>query len=148
MPNGEVEALLRAGSRILAGEAGNLPQQAVIAYHKPPHLCATRYCRRRHGAKSPKCSRCQLRLWRAKFPMKAKLAILRDRAARKRVPFDLTLAWLTEFLAAGGYDSAEHHIDREKPWLGYVMGNLQILSSSENIAKGNRERHGKMELPF
>lgn len=115
---------------------------------KPSHLCDVHYCRHRRGAKSPKCSRCALRLWRAANPMKAKLAILRDRAARKKVPFDLTVAWLTEFLAAGGYDSKERHIDRDKPWLGYVMGNLQILPSSENIAKGNRERHGKMELPF
>lgn len=73
--------------------------------------------------------------------MKAKLAILRDRAARKRVPFDLTLEWLTNFLRENAYDSTEHHIDRDKPWLGYVMGNLQVLPASENIAKGNRERH-------
>lgn len=117
-------------------------------YCKPPHRCTTRYCRRPHGAKSPLCSRCQVRRWRKANPMKAKLAILRDRANRKRVPFDLTLEWLTSFLRANFYDPKEHHIDRRKPWLGYVMGNLQVLSSTENIAKGNRERYGKMELPF
>lgn len=80
--------------------------------------------------------------------MKARLAILRARAIRKKVPFDLTLEWLTEFLLKNAYDPTEHHIDRVKTWLGYVMGNLQILPCAENIAKGNRERHGKMKLPF
>jgi len=110
-------------------------------YRKPPHKCRTKFCRRPHGAKSPLCHRCALRRWRTANPMKAKLAILRDRAARKKVPFNLTVGWLTEFLTVNAYDPKEHHIDREKPWLGYVMGNLQILSSGENIAKGNRERH-------
>lgn len=115
---------------------------------KPPHLCITKFCRRPHGAKERLCGRCSLRRWRAANPMKAKLAILRDRAARKKVPFDLTVEWLTEFLRENAYNSSEHHIDRVKPWLGYVMGNLQILPCDENIAKGNRERYGKMELPF
>lgn len=113
----------------------------MTPYRKPTHLCVVKFCRHKHGPKSPKCSRCAVRLWRAANPVKAKLAILRDRAARKRVPFDLTLEWLTRFLTLGGYNPKEHHIDRVKPWLGYVMDNLQILPMDENIAKGNQERH-------
>lgn len=74
--------------------------------------------------------------------------MLRDRAAHKKVPFDLTLEWLTDFLRENAYDSTEHHIDRIKTWLGYTKDNLQILTITENIVKGNRERYGKMELPF
>lgn len=74
--------------------------------------------------------------------------MLRDRAQRKKVPFDLTVEWLERFLVLYDYDPKEHHIDRIRTWLGYVMGNLQILPMSENIAKGNRERYGKMSLPF
>ena len=108
---------------------------------KPSHLCVTKFCRHPRGAESPKCSRCAMRQWRMEHPLKAKLAILRDRARRKKVPFDLTLEWLGMFLALNAYDPTEQHIDRVKPWLGYVMGNLQVLPSGENIAKGNRGRH-------
>jgi hypothetical protein len=112
---------------------------------KPAHLCITKFCRKprstEHGGL---CSRCSLRQWRAANPIKAKLAILRDRAKRKKVPFDLTVEWLTEFLATHHYDPKEHHIDRIKTWLGYTMDNLQVLPMSENIAKGNRERYGKL----
>lgn len=82
-----------------------------------------------------------MRQWRAANPMKHRLAVLRDRAARKKVPFNLTLKWLTNFLTENAYNPAEHHIDRKQPWLGYTMGNLQVLTIGDNIAKGNRERH-------
>ena len=120
-----------------------------MSYHKSPHLCTTKFCRRPgHAKKGGLCSRCNLRRWRASNPIGAKLAMLRDRAARKRVPFDLDVEWLREFLATNNYDPAEHHIDRIKTWLGYTKGNLQVLPMSENIAKGNRERYGQIELPF
>lgn len=116
---------------------------------KPAHLCVTRYCRGTgHPKRAGLCSKCSMRAWRRANPLKARLAILRDRAALKGVPFDLTLEWLTEFLAAGGYDPTLHHIDRIKTWLGYVKDNLQILTGAENIAKGNRERHVRVEVPF
>lgn len=107
---------------------------------KHPSKCITKYCRRLHRQKSPICSRCSMRIWRAENPDHAKWAILRDRAARKRVPFDLTVGWLSAFLDRNEYDSALHHIDRIRAWEGYVMGNLQVLPCADNIAKGNRER--------
>lgn len=117
-------------------------------YQKPSHLCATRFCRHPRGVKNLLCSRCKMRQWRAANPIHATLTHLRRRAKDKKVPFDLTLPWLTAFLTETGYDSSIHHIDRKLPWLGYTMGNLQILDSSENIAKGNRERHGQAQIPF
>lgn len=118
------------------------PRIPVTArYHKPAHLCRTKFCRRPHGAKNPLCPRCSLRRWRAANPMKAKLAILRDRASRKRVPFDLDLSWLIEFVLVNAYDPTVHHIDRVKTHLGYTKDNLQVLPCGANIAKGNRERH-------
>src|SRR5258708_2061039 len=103
-----------------------------MSYHKPLNKCITRFCRTFRGEKSPLCNKCSLRRWRAANPIKARLAVLRDRAQRKKVPFDLTVPWLTEFLSVNTYDPKTQHIDREKPWLGYVMGNLQILAAGEN----------------
>lgn len=117
----------------------------MTLHRKPPDKCITKFCRKsRSSEHGGLCSKCALRQWRADNPIPAKLASLRDRAKRKNVPFDLTLPWLTEFLTTNGYDSSIHHIDRIKTWLGYTMGNLQVLTMSENIAKGNRERYGKL----
>lgn len=113
---------------------------------KHPSKCITPYCRRNRRKQHKTCSRCSMRIWRAENPDHARWAILRDRAARKKVPFDLTVEWLTGFLDANEYDPTLHHIDREKPWLGYVMGNLQVLPCAENIAKGNRERRGQLQM--
>lgn len=113
---------------------------------KPSYLCPTKFCRHKRGKNRGPCSRCQMRAWRAKNKMKATLAMLRDRAARKNVPFDLDLDWLTEFLTVNGYDSKLHHIDRIKTWEGYTKFNLQILPCDVNIAKGNRERRGQLPL--
>lgn len=78
--------------------------------------------------------------------MKARLAAIRDRANRKGIPYDLDLDWLDSFLTCNGYDPKTHHIDRISALGGYTKGNLQLLLISDNIAKGNRERHGHMQL--
>lgn len=113
---------------------------------KPPHKCITPYCRRAKRKHHPTCSRCSMRIWRAENPDKARLAILRDRAERKKVPFDLTVDWLEGFLDRNEYDPTLHHIDRIRTWEGYVMTNLQVLPCAENIAKGNRERGAQLQL--
>lgn len=78
--------------------------------------------------------------------MKAKLAMLRDRARSRKVPFDLDLNWLSDFIERTGYDPYWHHIDRISFLGGYTKNNLQVLPFSENIAKGNRERRGQAQL--
>lgn len=106
--------------------------------------CLTKWCRRQVRQKGGKsrghCSKCSMRQWRAANPLKDRLAHLKDRAARKRVPFDLDLEWLTAFLTDNHYNPTLHHIDRIRTWEGYTKANLQVLLMSENIAKGNRER--------
>lgn len=92
------------------------------------------------------CSRHMLRQWRANNPIKARLAILRDRANRKKLPFDLTFEWFKSFLVETNYNSSLHHIDRISAANGYVIGNLQILLYTDNIAKGNRERRNQLYL--
>lgn len=113
---------------------------------KPPHLCPTRYCRRRKAKKKLQCSRCAMRAWRAANPVKALMAHLRDHAAEKGVPFNLTLDWFESFLRKSRYDRKLHHIDRIRTWEGYVKGNIQVLVCAENIAKGNRERHVQQKI--
>lgn len=114
---------------------------------KPRLKCITKYCRKPQGNKTGGlCSRCSMRRWRAGNPDKARLAMLRARAARKHVPFDLTLDWLNDFLDRNEYDPTLHHIDRISAARGYVMDNLQVLPCAENISKGNRERGAQLQI--
>jgi len=118
-----------------------------IMSHKRAGLCITRYCRKPKCKKGGGyCSKCKMRVWRACNPLRAKLAWLRERARRKKVPFDLDLEWLYDFMEGNGYDPTRHHIDRKVTWGGYTKGNLQVLPIAENIAKGNRERSGQAHL--
>lgn len=109
--------------------------------------CPTKWCRREVRKKGKTCSKCSMRAWRAKNPLKALLAMLRCRALRKKVPFNLDVPHLAELILTGCYDPKTHHIDRKIPSKGYTIGNLQILTAEDNIAKGNRERH-VVDEPF
>lgn len=118
-----------------------------MSYQKRAGLCITKFCRKPKSKKGGGfCSRCKMRSWRACNPMKAIVARLRRRAKDKAVPFDLDAEWLDGFLTRNGYDRTIHHIDRISALGGYTKGNLQLLLITDNIAKGNRERHGHMQL--
>ncbi len=108
--------------------------------------CITKFCRGRARLWKTKCAKCEMRAWRKAHPDKARFGNLRTRAKVKKLPFDLTLEWLNAFLAENGYDPSLHHIDRICVLGGYTRNNLQVLPICENIAKGNRERHGQAEL--
>jgi hypothetical protein len=70
----------------------------------------------------------------------------RANAKRRGILFTITLdyfrAWCaeTEVLLGAGRSATSLHVDRKIDALGYVEGNLQVLTNSENIAKENRRR--------
>jgi len=71
---------------------------------------------------------------------------IRDRAKERGIPFRLPLAVFLEEAAAVGYDTRKGrrpenlHLDRIDARRGYMVGNLQFLTASENCSKGARER--------
>lgn len=108
--------------------------------------CSTKHCRKKATKNGGgRCSKCKMREWRKANPVKAMRAHLRWRAIKYKMPFDLDLAWLEKFLKENSYDRLYHHIDRISVLGGYTKNNVQVLTSGENIAKGNRERHGQCE---
>ena len=79
--------------------------------------------------------------------MESILKELRTNARRRRIECTLTIDDLRALTAETGYleGRGRHgdnlHIDRINPTIGYVAGNVQILTCSANVAKGNRERY-------
>jgi len=89
----------------------------------------------------PFCNKCRTRLFRLNNPITYILQRLRRRANKKRVPFGLTPEYMADFLAGTGYlegrgrGNDDLQIDRIEIRLGYVPGNIQIITGLENRKK-------------
>lgn len=106
--------------------------------------CWTKFCR---GTRSDMnrgriCHKCLTRLRRLNNPLTEAFKILRNNARRRGKPFDLTLDQFRQFAEENGYleGKGRHagalHIDRKDPLLGYTLGNIRVLESTVNSAKG------------
>jgi hypothetical protein len=93
-----------------------------------------------------------MRRWREKYPLKHAYSRIKDSAKRRRIVFTITYGYFEEFCKAQlvhhgkdyasdkGYTGDGLTIDRIDATKGYEPGNLQILTHSENVKKGNAER--------
>lgn len=87
------------------------------------------------------CDTCASRLFRANNPARDAYRQIKDRALRRGQIFKLTFQQFlheiegTEYLARRGRGIDELHLDRIKVDLGYVPGNLQVLTTAENLRK-------------
>lgn len=127
-----------------------------LAKNKPDHLCQVKLCRNKKPKVGKKCSKCKMRAWREKNPIKAKFTHLRQSALRRKIEFTLTIEEFEAFCLETGYHngagrcSGDLHIDRRKSWLGYSIDNIHVLECSENSFKGayieKKLKHAEVEL--
>lgn len=117
---------------------------------KPGHgLCPVKGCRNDlHPRKAGLCHRHAQHRWRLRDPKRSAYTALRDRARRRGLEFTITLDYFQGMLDCVSYwdHAAESRgeclsLDRIDATKGYVPGNLRIITISENVIKGNRERH-------
>lgn len=139
--------------------------QWVFVFSKAPKRegqCKVIYCKRAARTQVQKrsgrcytvahhtCTTCRSRLDRANHPDREAYRQIRDRALRRHQIFDLSFAQFlqeiegTEYLARRGRGIDELHLDRIKVHLGYVPGNLQVLTTAENL----RKQHEVDYAPF
>jgi hypothetical protein len=87
------------------------------------------------------CDTCACRLFRANNPAREAYRQIKDRAERRHQIFNLTfeqfcaIPRFDEYIALRGRGIDELHLDRVKVHLGYVPGNLQVLTAAENLRK-------------
>lgn len=115
---------------------------------KAPHLCVEKYCRNPRHQKRRFCARHIMQQWRSNNPITSLLNIIRQRAKRKRLSFTLDLQTFKSFCLTRWSPGQNLHIDRIDPTDGYHLHNIQVIHASENIAKGNRERHSPRYQAF
>ncbi len=129
--------------------------EGVISLKRNPGtgLCCATGCRNK--ATNPKkkvgdcwmCSRHWQMRWRKLNPKQASYRLLKDHAVARGIPFTLTLQTFLRITEAAGYwtqDPATHgdrlsvdRIDIDGP---YSDDNVRIITISENVAAGNRDR--------
>lgn len=87
------------------------------------------------------CDTCACRLKRANNPAREAYRQIQDRAQRRNQIFEITfeqfcaIPRFDEYLARRGRGIDELHLDRVKVHLGYVPGNLEVLTAEENLRK-------------
>lgn len=108
---------------------------------KDSRLCINHGCKNKRWKGNKKCGTCRKREWREKFPMKAAFQTLRHNATRRGKVFTITFndfkefCYETNYMAGKGRKKKSFTIDRIDNAKGYVPGNLQKLTKSENSKK-------------
>jgi hypothetical protein len=112
----------------------------VIRCRKPPRDIGT------HPNSHQLCGRHHKELWRLRNPVHAAYDNLRASAQKRKIVFTLTLAHFREVIEPTAYMDEKGttryrlHIDRIVTADGYVDGNIQVLTCTENVQKENDER--------
>ncbi len=105
--------------------------------------CTVKYCRNQRQHNRLICAKHRMQQWRRNNPITEILNTIRSRARKKGIACSLTLVEFKQFCQEHNYTPGVHHIDRIDPTDGYRLHNIQVLGGSENIAKGNQERHSE-----
>lgn len=102
--------------------------------------CLTKHCRK-NKKQGNYCYSCVMRKYAAKNPVKYAYIVLRQNAKRRGHEFTITFSEFEEFctktsiLLGRGRTKDSYSIDRIRENEGYVPGNLQVLTVSENTKK-------------
>lgn len=120
-------------------------------------ICDVKHCRRPRRPTGNLCFQCHNREWRANHPVQYAFHNLKRHAAQRGIRFTLTMEQFETFVNGNDYMNGKGRqpqdlsIDRIECSKGYELGNLQILTKSENSIKRNQEYGSKDEqdtLPF
>lgn len=93
------------------------------------------------------CTTCECRLIRANNPAREAYRQIKERARRRKQIFDISFAdfcaipRFDEYLSRRGRGLDELHLDRVKVHLGYVPGNLEVITAAENLRKQREVDH-------
>lgn len=110
-------------------------------------LCRVKFCPGDKRWNSTLCHKHAQRWFRFTNPLKAAFDSRRNQARRRGLIWEIsfkdfkTLCKETSYLEGVGITRDCLQIDRIDGSKGYTIDNIQIITVSENVAKGNRERH-------
>lgn len=104
-------------------------------------LCAVKFCRGKKPKKGRICHKCRHRKHKLKDPISYAYNALRQNAKRRGHSFGITLEYFrgfckeTDYINKKGRHKTSLSIDRINPNLGYIEGNLRVLTLSDNASR-------------
>ncbi len=112
-------------------------------------LCLVKGCRKEGCVnKTGLCHRHHQARWRMKNPKRSLFRMWRDHAIARKIEFTLEPAYVDGLVDAYAFfdHTAESRgetlsLDRVDATVGYRVGNVRIITQSQNAAKSHRERH-------
>lgn len=102
--------------------------------------CKTKFCRR-IPTQGKTCNTCKSRIQVEKNPIGRVFRNLKSNAKRRGKNFNLSIEYFREMVIASGYMEMRGRtkdrmsIDRLDPHLGYIPGNIKIITVGENSRK-------------
>lgn len=115
-------------------------------------MCKTKHCRK-PIVTGGLCHSCRIKRYKKLYPEKYAFQVLRNNAKRRGHEFTISVAYFLRFvkkndyMARKGITKTSYHIDRIKEHLGYIPGNIQVLTNKDNVAKYLSWSHDKDGKP-
>ena len=94
----------------------------------------------------------RVRQWRSDNPIRSAFLSLKHNAKRRNIEFGISLDEFKAFVVScklwdrRGIEKDSYHIDRIEETVGYVSGNLQMITNEQNIKKYYAHRKYITEL--
>lgn len=110
---------------------------------RKPNLCKTENCRNRVAGRQF-CSSCRSRKCRERDIIKHAYYNLKASAKRRNIEFTITICYFRrfcyryDFIKNMGKKKHSYSVDRICNKYGYIPGNIQALTISENASKGTK----------
>lgn len=115
-----------------------------------PKYCISPYCTNLALKNRKLCAKCKRRNYITAHPLEYTYMALRNNAKRRRVPFLLSIKeWkqfcdATNYLKLRGTFAQDMTVDRIIDALGYVAGNIQMITRAENSKKQAQDRKKRL----
>jgi hypothetical protein len=119
-------------------------------------LCITGFCRKKAVEQRNYCHSCRKRKFAELHPLKYSYMNLRQRARARGKEFTITYHYYEDLAIKSGYDknkgrsSESLTLDRIKNNLGYIPGNIRVVTNRVNVQKMHYSdyKKGKGKNPF
>jgi hypothetical protein len=126
----------------------------IIPDKKKKGLCVAYACKNKHSVRDRFCSKHSKRYQKHANPYNYVYGQKKFRALERGIKWNISLDEFidfcekTNYLALKGKSADSASIDRIDPNKGYEVGNIQILTLSENTKKMHADNSANEDLPF
>ncbi len=103
--------------------------------------CETKNCRKTAAPKRRVCYSCSVKRYKDRNPVRYAFSVMKNNAKRRGKAFEISFEYFkkfvidTSYMAGKGITKTGLHIDRIKEELGYIEGNLQVITNTQNVKK-------------